>query len=234
MRSITFWPCLFLTLISLGFSTSSYSACNFLSGLYVGAGIGNTFSNLDVDFSSSTGASFSKKLTDSKAQGNFFVGYGRLLEFSPVYLGGEVSIYTPSLKRSLERSSLLFAGQTFTDTIKLTNYFNVDFTPGYVICNRFMIYGRVGYGMNNLKFSQANANGIDEHDFNHNNDAWRAGAGISYRFCANLKADIDYVYSQSHSSFNAHPLAQSPQVEANYDIKPSTNFLGFRLSYIFL
>lgn len=233
MRTRTFWAQLLLIIVGLFFSASSYSACNLLSGLYLGAGIGDTFSNFDVHISSSTGGSFDKKLSDSRMQGNFFIGYGRVIVDSPFYLGGEVSVYTPSLNPSLERKGITLPNQTFTDTIKLTNYFNVDFTPGYLVCNRLLIYGRIGYGLNHLQFDQTNKNQIDERNFDSSNSALRVGAGIGYRVFPNLNAGIDYVYTQSQSSFNANP-SNRPNVTVNYDTKPSTNFLGFRLSYLFL
>lgn len=232
MRTTPFWSSLFLIIISLFFSTSSYSACNLLSGLYIGAGFGDTFSNFDVNINSSSGQGFSKNSSATKTQGNFFIGYGRLIEDgSPFYLGGEISINTPSINSSFTYKGVNLPNQTFTDTIKLTNYFNVDFTPGYLLCNRLMVYGRLGYGLNQLKFSQTNDTRLDEHNFDQKNSALRVGAGITYRVCPNLNAGIDYVYIQSQAlSFDA----SSDKMTVNYGTKPNTNFLGFRLSYLFL
>lgn len=198
-------------------------------GLYLGAGVGGSFSNYKLTASNYlTNLSVSKTSSNSNVVGNVFGGYGYTANNS-LYLGGEIGTNFPRRSTTIHgRPGVSNTSTTYTDHLYIQDYVTLDVLPGYRIQPNWLAYARLGISFGQLKLYQpfTVANGVESFEASKNVVGGRFGVGVSYAVSEHFGASIDYYYSD-YQKFNS----TWPRYTINFNNTSSSNYVGVSVVY---
>ena len=154
------------------------------------------------------------RVSTNQATGGFTLGYSSVL-CDWLYLGGELgAFYVPGhLSDSFDSNTQMkFEGEgTFDASLRMNVRsslrkweWTADFTPGVVVCDTFLLYGRIGYAANRAQFTADTEFHYFDTERNHarffspltghkKKGGVRVGGGISHYICENVSLNANYV-----------------------------------------
>lgn len=219
------------TIISLSsicfFISLAAEANNTRDGLYLGAGVGWSANDFDLNTNyASTGITTLNNANASQVLGDIFIGYGYTTA-SSLFWGAELGTYFPSRSITVgSHPSLSYPGLNVSDTLKIQDYVTLDLLPGYAISQNMLVYGRAGLVYGSLQLNQPSVAGISGLNMNDNTWGGRFGVGVNLAVSNTFGIGIDYFYTTyKNMSVYAAPF------NANYTAKPSSNFVGLSILY---
>lgn len=208
--------------------TSAFAAKSDFTGFYVGVRAGEMMAQAKVETHSSAtfinqydddnqlAVNGSNNIWNNSLAGDLFFGYGKFVNNSNFYLGGEGFVQIAQPEGTLNMSAYHQEPNDDGDYETLTNStetslgtigFGVDFRPGYLIDPQTLVYGRIGLAFNRETIDSRNNfdfyNVFDEItskntlNASHTRDAigFRLGVGAERKICSKLSVTVDYVYT---------------------------------------
>ena len=199
-------------------------------GIYVGAsgGLVNTYGKITsasraryiFEIDPSLSLNTKKRATQNKGSIGIDIGYSWLCDI--FYLGGELGFYyakgelhekgKSSVKAfDSENEQGYSASLSLKSQAKLRNFeWTLDFTPGVILCDSFLFYGRIGAALNRAQLNAATKFCYQDFEFSENvhqktshlclnnpkkQGALRLGFGFSHYITDDLVLNANYVYT---------------------------------------
>lgn len=213
---------------SLFFLLSSLTShANVRDGLYLGAGLGESFvANELTTTSYSSGLTVNSDGDENNTIGNLFIGYGSTSD-SGFFLGGELGTNFPGRTVNMDGiANAAFSPFVVSNRLTITDYVTLDLLPGYAINNGILLYGRAGFSYGQLRYKQVLNNSAFSIETDNNTWGGRIGLGTTIAFSPNFGMALDYYYSAYQEMTVASPL-----FNMQFKSKPSANFVGISLLY---
>ncbi len=221
---------LLFTMISAAYADASngadYAVSPMGKGGYVGAllGGGSISTGFQVQATRSGTVIVDQTKSTGNALGGLLAGYGETM--GNWYGGGEISA-------TANQGSMTFAhmgtgtriNDSFSETIKIQNLFNLDVIPGYFISDSLLMYGRMGLSLGRMSFNQYK-NNAGEYSFSESMTGGRAGLGIETPLTDKFTLAADYIYTNYFN--NGFDEANGHE---HYVVYPQDNEVALSIKY---
>jgi len=236
--------------------STAFAAKSDFTGYYVGARAGEMITQTKIENNSSAmfentydsenvlAANSSNNVSNNSLAGDLFFGYGKFVNNSRFYLGGEGFIQVAQPEGTLNASS--FHAQpgddsdyetlsTSTETSLERVGFGVDFRPGYLLDNQTLVYGRLGLAFNRETVNAKNSfvfHDIDDDTTTTNTlnasrtddtVGYRLGLGVERKVNSRLSMTVDYIYT----NYKRVNVSGTGDVRTDFDGGSSTVTNGF-------
>jgi outer membrane immunogenic protein len=226
MKKIFLGQCLILQfLLLLPFTTHA----NIRDGLYIGAGIGQSFDQNDLTTTNFTnGITLNSEANEGNTIGTLFLGIG-YTGSNAFFLGAELGTNFPGRTVNMPGiSSITFSPLTISNRLTISDYVTLDILPGYAINNSLLVYARAGISYGELTFKQVLNNTAFSIRNSDSTLGGRIGIGTNFAFSNNFGIGLDYYYSGYQEM-----TVPASLFNMQFKSKPHSNFVGVSLLYNF-
>lgn len=183
-----------LSLFALAMIPTVVGAESQFQGFYTGAGVGYGRTNLHAKAKVPGYKSKSHNKSIDSAIFDAFIGYGAPIDVSGFYLGGELGFGYDTAHYSLKKT---FEDHTVKVRMKSGLFYHVAARLGYIICNKTLLYGRIGYQGHQHKAKFSISGNKTKHA---KRDGLILGFGADYALTKTTFLRGEYKYKFGHRS----------------------------------
>ena len=242
-----------------------YEKCGYFDGFYIGAagGVASNIADTKLDTSAdgelvffdilvSQDRTAKCKLTELRPWGELLAGWGR--ECGCFYYGARFGInfsdFSPKATFTTSDASIFEEGEQILSSVRIedvefemrTTEYTLDFKPGFIFCDRTMLYGLFGAafykghlrGKSTLTFNtEENTLSIDKRE---TSTGFRGGIGVEHMITRCISLHLNYVYTcygrlSQQKTFEGGNGINSNSIELSSEASKQVTSLG--LAYYF-